>query len=166
MKVTDYENTNSFSRWVVHVPYSEYRGRSHVSSIRTLQYLSFVCTWEKLWRTPLCVLLGVKIADDIIHRSLSPVGYLKSQRPSWGMCQHFSYMSNDPTSPVGRDSIAYTSHLATYYPFTCILIYCVASTLWLPGNLLLVYSYSYRLCRIYPLATYLSAWSISYPYVC
>ena len=61
---------------MVHVPYSENRVRGHVSSIRTLQHLSFLCTWGKLWRAPRYVLLGVMMTDDIIYRGLSSVGNL------------------------------------------------------------------------------------------
>ena len=49
---TDYEDTISSSRWEVQVPYPTYRVRGHVSPIRTLQHLSFLCTWERPWCTP------------------------------------------------------------------------------------------------------------------
>ena len=44
VQVTNYEKNISFSRRVVHVPYPENRVRGHVSSIRTLQHLSYLCT--------------------------------------------------------------------------------------------------------------------------
>ena len=132
VQATNYEKTNSSSRWVVHVSYPENWVRSHVSSIRTLQYLSFLCTWGKLWRAPLIVMLGVKMADDIIYRGLSPVENLTNHKPAWGRYYHLSRMFNDPTSPVGREPMTNMIHLTTYYSWTCTLGNCVASTLWLP----------------------------------
>ena len=119
---------------MVHVPYPEYRVRSHLSSIRTLYHLSFLWTWVKLCRAPRCVLLGVKMEDDSIYRGLSPVGDLNNQRPSWGRYYHLSCMTNDPIFPVGRDPMTHTSHRTTYYACTCTPVNYVASTLWLPNS--------------------------------
>ena len=132
VQATNYEKTKSSSRWVVHVPYPENRVRSHVSSIRTLQHLSFLCTWGKRWRAPLVVMLGVRMADDIIYRGLSPVGNLTNHKPAWGRYHHLSRMINDLTSPVGREPMTHMSHPATYYSWTRTLVKFDASTRWLP----------------------------------
>ena len=132
VQVTDYENNKSTSRWVVHVPYPENRVRSHMSSDRTLQHLSLLYTWEKLWRAPLIVMLGVTLADNIICRGLSPVGSLTNQKPSWCRYHNLSCMTNDPTFLVGRELMIHMSHRATYYSCTRTSVDCVASTLWLP----------------------------------
>ena len=131
VQATNYKKTKYSSRWVVHVSYPEYRIRRHMSSIRTLQYLSFLCTGGKWWRVPLIVMLGMKMADDIIYRGLSPVGNLKNHKPAWGRYHYFSRMINDPTSPVGREPMTHISHPEAYYSWTRILVNCVASTLWL-----------------------------------
>ena len=132
VQATNYEKTKSSSRWVVHVSYPENRVRSHVSSIRTLQHLPFLCTWGKRWRAPLVFMLGVKMADDIIYRGLSPVGNLTNHKPAWGRYHHLSRMSNDLTSPVGREPMTHMSHPATYYSWTRTLVKFDASTRWLP----------------------------------
>ena len=128
VQATNYEKTKSSSRWVVHVPYPENRVRSHVSSIRTRS----IYPWGKRWRAPLVVMLGVRMADDIIYRGLSPVGNLTNHKPAWGRYHHLSRMINDLTSPVGREPMTHMSHPATYYSWTRTLGNCVASTRWLP----------------------------------
>ena len=59
-------------------------------------------------------MLGVTIVDDIIYRGLSPVGNLKNQKPSGGRYHRLSCMTNDPTSPVGRELMTHMSHRETY----------------------------------------------------
>ena len=78
------------------------------------------------------IMLGVKMVDDIIYRGLSPVGNLTNHKPALGRYHHLSRMINDLTSPVGREPM--TKHE-------------------LSSSLLLVDAYSWKLCRIYPLAT-------------
>ena len=140
---TNYEKTKSSSRWVVHVPYPEYRVRRHVSSIRTLHHLSFLCIWGELWRAPLIVMLGMKMVNDIFYRSLFPGGNLKFHKSAWDRYHHLSRMSNEPTSPVGREPMTNMSHLAAYYSWTRTLGNCVASTLWLPECNYYKYNYNY-----------------------
>ena len=96
------------------------------------QHLSFLCTWGKRWRAPLVVMLGVRMADDIIYRGLSPVGNLTNHKPAWGRYHHLSHMINALTSPVGREPMTYMSHPATYYSWTRTRVKFVASTRWLP----------------------------------
>ena len=79
-----------------------------------------------------CVLLDVTMIDDIIYRGLSPVGNLKNQRPSWGRYHHLSCMTNDPTSPVGREPMTHMIHRSTYYACIRTLVNCVVSILWRP----------------------------------
>ena len=88
----------------------------------------FLCTWGKQWRAPLVVMLGVKMADDIIYRDLSPVGNLTNHKPALGRYNHLSRMINDLTSPVEREPMTSMSHVA-YYSWTRTPGNCVASTL-------------------------------------
>ena len=62
----------------------------------------------RLWCASHGVLLGM-IVDDIIYRSLFPSGNLV------GRYHHLPHMTNDATSPVGRDPIVYVSHRSTCY---------------------------------------------------
>ena len=132
VQATNYEKTLYFSRWVVHVPYPEYRVRRHVSSIRTLHHLSFLCIWGELWRAPLIVMIGMKMVNDIFYRSLFPGGNLKNHKSAWDRHHHLSRMSNEPTSPVEREPMTNMSHLAAYFSWTHTRVNCVVSTRWLP----------------------------------
>ena len=79
-----------------------------------------------------CIVLGVTMVDDIIYRGRSPIGNLDNQKPSWGRYHHFSCMTNDPTSPVGREPMIHMSHRATYYSCTRSLVYRLSFSLLLP----------------------------------
>ena len=114
VQVTNHKKIMSFSRWVIHAPYPMYRVRGHVSSIRTLQHLFFLCTCGKLWCAPRCVVLGVMMTDDVIYRGISPVRNLNNQKHSWGRYHQLSCMTNNPTSHMEKEPMMHMIHRETY----------------------------------------------------